>query len=148
MQKEFDLKVTSDVSVNNEVLDNMRASLRGQRLLLEKKKAQLQNQDHISRAEAEFGLSFTKDQISDRVRFTLKRRLVLERIAKWSDLYAYDRTLIPDTALLRLKEAQESNLFHDFYVVEPRYEAKAVTKDPWLVGRVYERYIVLAYWED
>lgn len=99
------------------------------------------------RAEAEFGLSYTKAEIIRRVKRTLPLRLFRGRYVRLTFIEFYPDP-IPDAALLRYKAALESGLFSSFTVADVAYEdRRGDPADPWLLGEVGERYIVLAYWE-
>ena len=108
-------------------------------------------------AEAEFGLSYTWKEIEQRVIASLPRKFGLDREARSTDLYLYRRP-IPDAALLRFKEAMDSGLFSNFFVVEAQYGDRAMA-DPWLIGRIKDsggddhsvgwggQFVVLPYWD-
>ena len=73
--------------------------------------------------------------IRQRVRKTLPFRPFRIRTWEWTPVDSY-RGRIPEAALCRLGEAQESHLFDRFFVAEPFYEddRSRLTVDPWLLG--------------
>ena len=59
--------------------------------------------------------------------------LKIRRVVVWR-IREYPR-FIPDEALLKFAQAEESRLFTSFWVAEPTYQRISVTKeDPWLIG--------------
>ena len=117
----------------------------------------------LALAEAEFGLSYSWEEVRDTIRHTLPRKLFKERITFLHHLEAWPGRL-PDKALLAYYDAKKSGRFDDFVVATPQY-AQRPAPDPWLLGRILTttpnrwndgylhnelrdfRYIVLAYWD-
>jgi hypothetical protein len=73
------------------------------------------------------------DVIRQRVRKTLPFRLFRDRSWRLTSADTY-RGRIPETALCRLGEAQESHLFEQFVIAEPTYGGSRLVADPWLLG--------------
>jgi hypothetical protein len=82
-----------------------------------------------------YGPIYSLDAIRQRVRKTLPFRPLRSRSWQWTPVTGY-RGRIPEAALCRLGEAQESHLFDRFVVAEPRYEdsGSQLVVDLWLLG--------------
>lgn len=148
MDLKVSLKIDRNIAANTDDEKAIVAHYRG----MYGQKIALEREQHLSRlqlAEAEFGLSYSEDEISDRVCHSIRPKWCQHRVATWTAVDAYTE-LIPDAALIKLGVAHKSNFFSHFYIVSPMYrEITPVSFDPWLVGRVTgtERWIVVAYWE-
>lgn len=101
----------------------IRASLPGQVL-----------RERIETARARYGTLYTLEEIRQRAGETLPVRLGYTRGATLEPIQAY-RELIPDEALLKYDDAQQSGLFSTFWVVTPAYR-NVRQVDPWIVGEV------------
>ena len=129
----------------------------------------------LEMAQAEFGLGLDAKTLHDRIRGTLPwkwrewnwphtrttewwavagegwlrvPREVWQRIVNPSwGVSEYPR-VIPDAALVAYETALRTGWFEHFWVIEATYwTAPPVGADPWLVGQIGDRYIVLAYWD-
>ena len=122
-------------------------------------------------AQVEFGLTMDARTLHDRIRHTLPRSwrprttewfcVEGEAVIMWamsaamwsrvqngsSIITEYPRE-IPDAALVSYDTARRTGHFDHFWVIEATYwHARPVGADPWLVGQIEDRYIVLAYWD-
>lgn len=140
--------VPARVTDDDEDVKHTRLSIPGQQHALQRFRVQFAAAERLQIAEARFGLSQTRDALSDAIARTLPLRPFRFRTTEWTIVEKWDRGVLPDDAVRKYLDAQRSGLFDRFDVVEPLYKEHARNDDPWLVGRVRDtgRYIVLAYW--
>ncbi|MBI4638288.1 MAG: hypothetical protein HY727_18280 [Candidatus Rokubacteria bacterium] len=138
-QLERQLASTHDnlVPVDTEArLRSIRARLPGQML-----------KERIETAQAWYGALYTLAEIRRNVAKTLPRHIGLMRDAVFEPIEKY-REPIPDHALRKYDEADQSGLFSKFWVATPTYyEQRQV--DPWIVGEIEGAKLcaVIAQWD-
>ena len=148
MDLKIDRNVVAKTDEEKSVVSHYRATLWGQQTALEREKEREKARSRQQLAEAEFGLSYSEDEMSNRVRKSIRIKLSKQRVANWSSVEGYTQ-LIPEAALIKLAVAQRSGFFDIFHIVEPRYSHLPAVSDPWLVGSIAgtARHIVIAYWD-
>lgn len=130
------VKTDNSQQEQQELLKRIRNELHGQRAY-----------NNRSLIEAEYGFIYTRQQLNDHIRKTLRCIPFRTRDTRWQFIREYILP-IPDEALLKYHAAKQSNHFDLFYVVTPQY-GTSNQPDPWLIARLddTEMYVVISQWK-
>lgn len=103
-------------------------------------------QNRLQEAALRWGPLYEKAEVDRRVARSIPPMPFREREARWEWAIRY-QGVIPVEALQKYREAKDAKVFDEFHVVEAKYAERPQSVDPWLIGRVSDRYAVIARWD-